>query len=60
MPTNSTLTPAVTAKPKRKAKAPARDVTPKDPAYDRNFDKNGKPKLSAMTGTGERAMGQRR
>lgn len=60
MASNSTLTPVVAAKSKRKKKAPAHDVLPKDGAYDRNFDKDGKPKLSAMTGDGERAMGQRR
>jgi CRISPR/Cas system endoribonuclease Cas6 (RAMP superfamily) len=62
MASNSTLTPVVMPKAKKRKKGePAHDVTPKDQAFDRNFTRNGKPRLSASVGgKGEGAMGQRR
>ena len=53
---NSMLTP-VRAAPAKK-KAPPKDVTPKDNAFDRTFTKKGTPRLSAQSGEG--SMGQRR
>lgn len=60
MASNSTLTPMTTAKSKKRKKSPPADVMPKDGAFDRNFTKDGKPRLSASSGKGEGAMGQRR
>ncbi|HXJ61866.1 MAG TPA: hypothetical protein VNU68_34945 [Verrucomicrobiae bacterium] len=54
---NSTLTPVLPAKGKKK-KGPPHNVTPKDGAKDRNFTRDGKPRLSASSGEG--SMGQRR
>ena len=44
---NTTLTPATVAKSKRKK---PHDITPKDMAFERNFTKDGKPKLNATSG----------
>lgn len=55
MATNSMLTPVVPGKPKKK---PKHNVVPKDTAKDRNFTKDGKPRLTAQSGEG--SMGQRR
>lgn len=65
MATNSMLTPMntkVKAKAKAKGKKAPHDVMPKDEAFDRNYTKEGKPKLNAVSNgrTGEGAMGQRR
>ena len=59
MASNSTLTPVVMSKAKKKT-APAHDITPKDMSRDLNFTKDGKPRLNATSGKGEGAMGQRR
>ena len=64
MASNGSLTPfAPRPKKRAKKKGPPMDVVPKDDAKDRNFTKDGKPRLSATAdskGTGEGAMGQRR
>lgn len=69
MASNATLTPMAMAKSRKKGKkmkGPPMDVQPKDGAFERNFTKDGKPRLSAAVdskdgkGMGEGAMGQRR
>lgn len=62
MATNSVLTSAPmrqvhSVKKKKGTPGPKHDITPKDMAYDRNFTKQGKPKLNATSmdsGSGQR------
>lgn len=54
---NALMTPSKQAKTKAKKSKP-KEVTGKDDAFDRNFTKDGKPRLNSISGDG--AMGQRR